>query len=116
MRLLHDEWGEREDLAHGEIDLAADQQHDLAAGDDRRRGDELRERLEIGVGEKIDVGELEIDDEGDGDDDDARLGAQQEIAQAPGDAAARGRRPGRARQGPIAPSCGTICAVASLPS
>ena len=29
----------------GKIDLAADQQHDLAAGDDRGRRDELRQRL-----------------------------------------------------------------------
>ena len=43
--VFHQERRQREDLADRQIDLAANQQHDLAAGDDDRRGNELRQRL-----------------------------------------------------------------------
>ncbi len=87
--VFHQERRQREYLADRQIDLAADQQHDLAAGDDDRRGDELRQRLHVGGGDEIGVGDFEINDERHRDDDDARLRPQQQRVRPAGEAARR---------------------------
>ena len=51
-REMHHERRQREHHAGGQIDLAHDHQHDLAAGDDRHRRDVLRQVLQAGVGQQ----------------------------------------------------------------
>ena len=71
---VHDERRQGEHHAGGEIDLAADHQHDLAAGDDRGRSDELRQILQAGTGQQeVVVGVLEPGDQQQRHDQDAGL-------------------------------------------
>ena len=71
---MHDERRHGEDHAGGQVDLAHDHQHDLATGDDRRRCDILRQVLQAGAAQQeIPVRQLEIDDQQQRNDEDARL-------------------------------------------
>ena len=74
---MHDEGDERIDHPHGQIELAADQHHDLAGRDDCGRRREVDQVLDVGEGEKGRIGRLEIDSEQDAGEQDARLAPSQ---------------------------------------
>ena len=107
---MHDERRQREHHAGGKIDLAADHQHDLAARDDRRRRDELRQVLQARAGQQeVAVGRLEPGDQQHRHHQDAGLLPAHEQAQ----------RALAARIGSdalIGPERCTICALSDLPS
>jgi hypothetical protein len=76
---VHDERRQGEHHAGGQIDLAHDHQHDLAARDDRGRRDVLREVLQAGAAQQeVAVGGLEIGDQQHSHDKDAGLLPPQE--------------------------------------
>ncbi len=72
---VHDRRRERIHPPDGQVDLAADEQHHLARGDERDGRHRLGDVLEVVARVEGRASEREVDAEADRDDEDARLGA-----------------------------------------
>jgi hypothetical protein len=72
-QVVHQERREAIDEAHRQVQLAADQQQHLTAGDDRQRGDDLGQVDQVIPGEEGRADGAEVDDQRDRDDEHRRL-------------------------------------------
>ncbi len=99
----HHERREGVDHADRQVELADDQNHDLAGGDDRRGRGEVDQVADIVGGQELIGGRLKIDDQQESSDDDAHLApAQEKMSHALPETATRRRLARDARAGRVA--------------